>query len=511
MRSLNIFVLLAAFLSTTAFAQDDVSGLGIEAQSDLCVTESEAVEQVSLRMRQLVEKELARRTPLRVEVLRPSLPRLLFAPTVQRTHRTESVSRPFGTLYRRHERIQIPEQIVQAWLSEIEAAEHLLSWRRWLFVAGVVVSLFAVPGWLLNAAWTRQKQRKVHERRRIQTARKWAAEGRVVSALGLVNSMEGTAAEFIQRDFDEHRQRFERYVSEAADYIEQQAFAAARDRLDRAREIQAVHPRLVEVEARYRKACRMGTPARPVTEPSSGRAGVPILQSPPTMSSRMILNDTLLVTGHEFVIGNRHGNGVTVPLLANVHRRHAVVERHQRGHRLRVELGCETTRNGELVTAACELVHGDVLQFGPSLSCRWNYLRPIHDSLTVVFEPANTTTIIDIPRLDGSHCRRVVWWDDVLTLAAQAKTPAQVVIAELPVPELRLHREPQGFRVAASEAELSLERGSVEVPLTNDVVSCPCRLIVRVEMSEADILKQHFTSHGRHIVSDHCVLDFQSV
>ncbi len=510
MRPLMFFVLLSVFLTTTVLAQDEISGLTINAQSDLSVTEAEAVEQATMRMRQLLEKELARRTPLRAEALSPSIPRLMFAAGVQRTQHTESVQRPFGTLYRRHERIQIPERIVREWLSEIEAAEHSRLWRQWLIVAGVVVSLLAVLRWLLNGAWTRRQQRIEHERRRIQTARKWAAERRVVSALGLVNSMEGTAAEFIQRDFDEQRQRFERYVSEASGYIEQQAFAAARDRLDRAREIQAVHPRLVEVEARYREACRMGTPARPVTEPNSGRAGVPILQSLPTMTTRLRLNGTLLATGDELVIGNPRDEGVTVPMVAKVHRRHAIVVRHRRGHQLVAKPDCETRRNGELVNGVCELAHGDVLQFGPSSSCQWKYLRPIHDSLTVVFEPMGATTT-DIRLPDGSSCRRVVWWDDVLVLAARATIPAHVVISELPVPELRLHRQPQGFTVAASVAELSLERDSVEVPITNEIISWPCRLFVRVEMSEADILLQQLASRGRSVVSDHCVLDFRDV
>lgn len=509
MRPLMFFVLLSVFLTTPVLAQNEIGGLTIDAQSDLSVTEGEAVEQASIRMRQLLEKELARRTSLRGEVLTTSLPRLIFAPNVHRTQETESVLRPFGTLYRRHERIQIPERIVREWLLEIEDAEHSRISRQWLIVAGVVVSFLALLRWLLNGKWTRRQQRIEHERRRIQTARKWEAERRTVSALGLVNSMDGTAAEFIQRDFDEQRQRFDRYVSEAASYIEKQAFPAARDRLDRARKIQAVHPLLVEVEARYREACRMGTPARPMLEPKSGRAGVPILQLLPTMTTRLLLNDTLLTTGHEVVFGNRHGDGVTIPLLANVHRRHAVVVRHRRGHQLLAMPDCETRHNGELVNGACQLAHGDVLQFG-SASCQWKYLRPIHDSLTVVFEPMGTTTT-DVRLPNGSSCQRMVWWDDVLVLAARATTPAHVVISELPVCELRLHRQRQGFTVAASAADLSLERDSAEVPVTNEVISWPSRVIVRVEMSEADILQQQFATRGRGAVSDHCVLDFHGV
>lgn len=509
MRPLMLVLFLSAYLTTTAVAQVEIDGLTIGAQSDLSVTEAEAAEQASLRIRQLLEKDLSRRTSIPLEVLRPSVPRLMFAAGVQQTQRTESVLRPYGTLYRRHEQLRIPDRIVWEWLSEIEVAEHSRKWRQWLIVTGIAAVALAAMGLFARPHFQRRQQQIQHKQQRLQTARRWANAGRVVSALGFVNSLAGTTAKFFKQDCDEQRQRFERHLSEATGYIEQQEFVAARNRLDRAGEIQAVHPRLVEVEARYRKACRMGTPARPVSEPISGWAGVPILQSLPTMTNRAILNDTLLATGHELVIGNPLGEGVTVPLLAGVHSRHAVVVRHRRGHQLLAISGRETRRNGELVNGACELAHGDVLQFGPSI-CQWRYLRPIHNSLTVVLEPTSTT-LTDIRLPDGSSCRRVVWWDDELVLAAQAATPAHVVVSELPTPELRLQRQPRGFTVAASEAELSLERGSVEIPVTNDVVSWPCRLIVRVEMSESDILRQQFASRGRRAVSDHCVLDFRSV
>ena len=227
------------------------------------------------------------------------------------------------------------------------------------------------------------------------------------------------------------------------------------------------------------------------------------------MPARLQLNDSLLLTAHELVIGNPHGEGVTIPLLANVHRRHAVLVRHRRGHQLLAMPGCETRRNGEVVNGSCELAHGDVLQFGSS-SCQWKYLRPLADSLTAVFEPtASTTANIRLP--DGSSCRRIVWWDDVLVVAARASTASHVLLSDLPVPELRLHRESNGFKVATTSAELSQERGEVEVPITDEVLSCPCRLVVRVEIPESVILQQQFASRGLDPVSDHSVLDFRGV
>ena len=136
---------------------------------------------------------------------------------------------------------------------------------------------------------------------------------------------------------------------------------------------------------------------------------------------------------------------------------------------------------------------------------------PSPELSTTVFEPTGSTNTSSIRLPDGSSSRGVVWWDDVLVIAARATTAAHVVVSDLPVPELRLHRERTGFRVGATSADLSIERGSIEVPLTQEVLTYPCRLVVRVEISEADILRQQFASRGRESVSDHCVLDLRVV
>lgn len=140
MRPVAFSLLLMLLLPPSAFAQQPFNGLTIETQSDLCVTEAEAVEQTSRRLRQLLEQELARRTPLPISVLGPSMPRLMFAVDAQRTQHTESVQRPFGTLYRRHEQLRIPDRVVRDWLSEIEATEHSRTWKQWLAVTGIAVS-----------------------------------------------------------------------------------------------------------------------------------------------------------------------------------------------------------------------------------------------------------------------------------------------------------------------------------------------------------------------------------
>ena len=352
---------------------------------------------------------------------------------------------------------------------------------------------------VISTEFSRQQQQLDHEQQRLQQAKQWAAEGRVVSALGLVHPLESTAAELARRDWQEQRQRFERYLTEAETFIEQLAFAAARDRLNRALAIQAVHPRLVEVEARYQAAVGIQGQA-----PQNSESAVPD-------PKRWRLNDTLLATGHELVFGNPRGEGVTVPLLANIHSRHAVVVRHRLGHQLLAMPGCETRRNGELLTGACELMPDDLLQFGAAAACQWRYRRPIQNSLTAVFEPTGSTNTSSIRLPDGASSRCVVWWDDVLVIAARATTAAHVVVSDLPVPELRLHREHAGFRVGATSADLSIERGSIEVPLTQEVLTYPCRLVVRVKISEADILRQQFASRGRESVSDHCVLDLRVV
>ena len=144
MRCLLLSLCFVVSLMTTASAEDSFAGLVIDAQSDVCVTEAEAVEQADSRLRHTLEQELARRTWLPHAVLSQSLPRLIFAAQAQRTQRTESVLRPYGTLYRRHEQLRIPESSVQNWLSEIEAAEHTRSRQQWLIAGSVALSWLIV-------------------------------------------------------------------------------------------------------------------------------------------------------------------------------------------------------------------------------------------------------------------------------------------------------------------------------------------------------------------------------
>ena len=237
-----------------------------------------------------------------------------------------------------------------------------------------------------------------------------AGQGRVVSALDLLRPLEchvdaaGREARtvlHVQADLEERLSRGERYLTEAAELLDHGLLPTARDRLDRARETHANHPRLAAMEERYRRVLAEQSPL-PVTVPPPaapnrlpplvsfvvptvpvGRTSRPseflhqrtdetsILRGEAHVPSRFLINDELLViTTEEAVIGNARGRGVSVPLLANVHSRHALIVRYRRDYQLVGLPNCTTLINGERLDGTRLLAHGDLIQFGPP-ACVW--------------------------------------------------------------------------------------------------------------------------------------------
>ena len=101
------------------------------------------------------------------------------------------------------------------------------------------------------------EQRRLHEQaQRLEQARDWAGQGRVVSALDLLRPLDGNAdaaGREVRADLEERLLRGERYLDEADSLLDQRLVAAARERLDRARETHANHPRLAALEERHRR------------------------------------------------------------------------------------------------------------------------------------------------------------------------------------------------------------------------------------------------------------------
>ena len=369
------------------------------------------------------------------------------------------------------------------------------------------------------------EQRRAHEQaQRLEQARDWAGQGRVVSALDLVRPLEGnadSATRDVRADLEERLSRGERYLAEAAELLDQGLVPAARERLDRARETHANHPRLAALEERCRHALAELSPL-PVaiprrsdpgslpplvsfvapTAPVEAASGSSPTSSPPSpiatspssaahLPSRFLVNDELLViTTEEAVIGNARGRGVTVPLLANVHSRHALVVRHRHDYQLVALPNCPTLVNGEPLTGTKLLADGDLIQFGPP-GCLWRFQRPVPHSATALFESVGSLAAsIPLPGADSRqvHCQRFVMLADELVLTPN--DDGHHSLPELPARELRLRSSPTGITVHATAAVVFIERAERCDRLDDAPLNWPSRLLIRTTLDEAELLRR---------------------
>ncbi len=405
------------------------------------------------------------------------------------------------------------------------AAEAML-WDRAteLLEAAALCGELPVEAVALKERMLAEQRRANEQAQRLEQARDWAEQGRVVSAIDLLRPLErdtDAAGRDVRAELEERLSRGERYLAEAAELLDGGLLPAARERLDRARETHANHPRLATLEERYRRVLAEQSPLpvaipRPTdpgslpplvsfvapTKPAEAASCSSPTRSPPSPVAaspspaahtppRFLVNDELLViTTEEAVIGNARGKGVDVPLLANVHSRHALVVRHRRDYQLVALPNCPTFVNGEPLTGTTLLADGDVIQFGPP-GCLWRFLRPVPHSATALFESVGSlASSIPLPGTDSRqvNCQRFAMLADELCL-----TPGEDghhSLPKLPARELRLQSSPTGITLRATEAVVFIERPDDTERLDDSPLNWPSRLLIYTTLDEAELLRR---------------------
>jgi hypothetical protein len=89
-------------------------------------------------------------------IVRHNLTQLLWSRGVRRDQWTETLSKPYGTMYRQHLQLTVPDETLQAWIREVSAACRL---RHQLCACAVLATVLGWLGglWLLVKfdRWTR--------------------------------------------------------------------------------------------------------------------------------------------------------------------------------------------------------------------------------------------------------------------------------------------------------------------------------------------------------------------
>lgn len=339
-----------------------------------------------------------------------------------------------------------------------------------------------------NQAWHDQ---------RLREAEAWAKGGRVHSALRRLEPL--TDVPEVQRlraDLEERLANFERYLRECRDYLAHQAWEAARECWERARAILPADPEVL----------RLARELRPVDPSNLAAPGEP---GPARRLDRRAMtfamgNHALVVLAPEVVIGNPLGEGVHVPLLGRVHRRHALLLRDRGRYRITpCAAGHAVAVNGQPATGPRELADGDLLELGGPLGA-WSFRLPVAGSWTAILEPAQpSSTAVQTP--DGSIFHRVILADESIHI--RPRSPAHLRIPDLPCQSLRLHWSETGLVAVVQGGTLAVAGKESDGDESAAPVWLPGRLVIRGDLDEAERLGRAFL--GGQEVADTLCLEFR--
>jgi hypothetical protein len=317
---------------------------------------------------------------------------------------------------------------------------------------------------------------------RLKRARAWADQGRLHSALGLIAPLKGAPdAGRLQIDLEERLGRFERYLCECRELLKQGDDIAAGNWLQKARAIIPADPDVIRLASELREAnfvqyadAQPNPPAQPLNRGSMGFA---------------LTDLALFVLTPEIVIGNPRGDGVHIPLLANVHRRHAYLRRSKGQYRLEpVSERCLANVNGRRILAARTLRDGDRLEFG-SPSCAWIFRVPVPGSSTAVLEMADPGGV-SIWAPDGSSFRTAILVDDTVRIVPGGV--GHLLIPHLPCASLTMLWREDKLMAEAMEGILSVEALGQEWTDAAVPLHVPSKLTIQSEMSERERLGRAF-------------------
>lgn len=292
-------------------------------------------------------------------------------------------------------------------------------------------------------------------------AEKLAHRGRLKTAVEIAAQLDSDASELLQQELKQRLERFERYVAETRQHIEQEEPEIARQRLRRAQELIPVDPEVLrlwkilygeipETPAPFNRNAN-GLHANVSTPAFRQRAHADafVSESPLSMSQQYndcrgitLGSEALVVCGSGVVIGSLKED-VEIPLLANVKRRHARLVRIRAGYTISPIDAAELSINGQRVRSLHPLREGDRIELGSSGSV-WRFLIPVPGSLTAVLQ-SEPGSVGAVRLYTGQEFQRVVLMADRLEVAAYGA--AHVVIPRLPCERVTLFRSGDQWRV----------------------------------------------------------------
>jgi hypothetical protein len=325
-----------------------------------------------------------------------------------------------------------------------------------------------------------QDQRRKSHEKRFKQAACLAEEGHLRSAMELLDqTSDRPDAQRLKRNLKQQQSRFERYLRECGELLENGDVTAARVRLDKARAIDATDPHLLKLEQSLRDAVadQPAQPRRPTTPSQPLR----------DRTSFALADHALIVSLPEIVLGNPLGESVQVPIQARIHKRHALIVRDHQCYRVIPLADCDVSVNGNPVYGDRDLDDGDVVQL-ENEHCEWRFRRPVSDSTTALLEQVQPGgSAVHTP--DGSQFRRVVLAGDEIHIGRTP--PAHLVVPHLPCESLVLTWTDDGLVMRADGASVT-----VDGDVSTNVVQIPSCLEISADIDEAERLGREFVGDG---------------
>ncbi|MCL4206099.1 MAG: FHA domain-containing protein [Pirellulaceae bacterium] len=319
----------------------------------------------------------------------------------------------------------------------------------------------------------RQQHDQQWRERRLQAADAWAGQGRLQSALGLIEPLADGDPDAARRkqDWTADAARLEGYVHQFDEYLAQGRWKAAEAVLRKAQEAAPGQPQVLCMEqaldearpAPARSPSTHTDPATPMEHTAdpvaSGQCVSPSKETvsfiaeranTPASVMRLLLaglpgiGPVLILRQPVVLVGTANDPSVQLPLQAMLHRRHAMLVRDKTcGERVQFRVGpmsgCAVSVNHVPIPDGQTQVlsDGDVLQFANE-HCRWTFRQPETGACrsSAVLQQTRPASAYAVAP-GGAQVRCIVLAGDELVIGRD-RMAAHLAEAGLPVPQLRL-------------------------------------------------------------------------
>jgi len=328
-------------------------------------------------------------------------------------------------------------------------------------------------------AMRQKQQREAWAAGQLDRAEQLARAGRLHSALDVLELLEGHApADGLRADVEQRLASFRRHMEAGRQCLQAGQAQAAHRHWQKAKQIMPDEPQLAELAGMI--ARRMAAPGR------GPMPGVAVSDR----AQRLLLGDlALVVSAGEVCLGTPRAEGVHVPIIGPLHRRHAVLLRDREGWQLAVcrdrhGQPCRVLVNGRQVESLCRLADGHTVELGGP-GCAWRFRLPVPGSVTAVLEPALGSRA-SVWTASGKPLSCVVLLDQELLL--RAGHPAHIVLAELPCKQLTFRWREGSLHWHVEGGSCGLEVPGCTIDQADSLVYLPGRLVIEPQLDEAELL-----------------------